>query len=248
MKNRRRQRQPVSEQTAKRINMTFYDKGHPDQSLKDDEDVREEKTEERNEKENGSGSIRDFLVTILIAIAIGLALNLFVLVNAVIPSGSMENTIMTNDRVFGSRLTYRFSDPQRYDIAIFRFPDNEKQLFIKRVIGLPGETVVVRDGETYIIPAEVVVTDLSDEELMEDPLKYPGAFLTDDSFCRETPEGGPGRGDGVYRVPEGHYFMMGDNRNNSRDSRFWNDKYVARKKILGKAVLKYWPVTEIKTF
>lgn len=224
--------------------MPFYEKGHPNQPEKDFEDDHSEETE----KKKNSGSPLEFLVTILIAVAIGLALNFFVLVNAVIPSGSMEDTIMTGDRVFGSRLTYRFSDPQRYDIVIFRYPDNEKTLFIKRVIGLPGETVVIREGEVYIIPADVVISDVSDEELMEDPLKYPGAFLTDDSFCPEPPLGGEERGDGVYRVPEGRYFMLGDNRNNSRDSRFWTNQYVAGNKILGKAVLKYWPVTEIKTF
>ena len=68
----------------------------------------------------------------------------------------------------------------------------------------------------------------------------------DDSFCPETPLGGEQYRDGVYEVPEGHYFMMGDNRNHSSDSRYWNNKYVARDKILGKAVLRYWPLTEIK--
>ena len=93
---------------------------------------------------------------------------------------------------------------------------------IKRVIGLPGETVTIKDGKVYINDSE-------------EPL--------DDSFCPETPLSD---GDGVYQVPEDSYFMMGDNRNLSRDSRFWINKYVSRDKILGKAVLRYWPLNKIK--
>ena len=144
----------------------------------------------------------EFLVTILIAVGIGLFLNFFIIVNAVIPSGSMENTIMTGDRIFGSRLSYKFSDPERYDIVIFKYPDNEKQLFIKRVIGLPKETVVINDGQVYVIPSSVITDDIDDSTLMEDPLAYAGSFQADDSFCAEKPLGGGDR-DGVFRVPEG---------------------------------------------
>ena len=145
----------------------------------------------------------------------------FVVVNARIPSESMEDTILVGDQIFGNRLAYKFGDPQRFDIVIFKYPDDESQLYIKRIIGLPGETVTIIDGKVYI--------DGSDTPL-------------DDSFCLDTPDG---RGDGVYQVPENCYFMMGDNRNNSHDSRFWDNKYVERDKILGKAVLRYWPLNRI---
>ena len=94
--------------------------------------------------------------------------------------------------------------------------DDESQLFIKRIIGLPGETVEIIDGKVYIDGSEA-------------PL--------DDSFTPETPTGNYG----PYTVPENCYFMLGDNRNNSKDSRFWQNTYVERDKILGKAVLKYFP-------
>ena len=142
--------------------------------------------------------------------------NNFLIINAKIPSESMENTIMTGDRIFGNRLAYVLGDPERYDIVIFRYPDDESQLFIKRVIGLPGETVEIIDGKVYI--------DGSDTPL-------------DDSFTPEIPTGSYG----PYTVPEGCYFMLGDNRNNSKDSRFWQNPYVEKDKILGKAVLKYFP-------
>ena len=91
-----------------------------------------------------------WLIAILMAFIIALFVDNFLIVNAQIPSGSMENTIMTGDRVVGNRLSYLTKDPERYDVIIFKYPDDESQLFIKRIIGLPGETVEIRDGHIYI--------------------------------------------------------------------------------------------------
>lgn len=157
---------------------------------------------------------------IAIVMIVVLFLNQFIIINARIPSSSMEKTIMVNDQIFGSRLSYRTSDPQRFDIIIFRYPDDESTLFIKRVIGLPGDTVNIVDGKVFI----------NDDST---PL--------DDSFCAEKPYGNFG----PYTVPDNCYFVMGDNRNNSHDSRFWDNTYVRRDQILGKALLRYWPVTQI---
>ncbi|MFA6846785.1 MAG: signal peptidase I [Lachnospiraceae bacterium] len=143
-------------------------------------------------------------------------LDTFIIINAVVPSGSMENTIPSGARVIGSRLSYNDSTPERYDIVVFHYPDDEKQLFVKRVIGLPGETVTIIDGKVYI----------NDET---EPL--------DDSFIAEPMEGSFG----PYVVPEGCYFMMGDNRNNSLDSRYWVNTFVAEDKILGKALFVWYP-------
>ena len=158
----------------------------------------------------------EYVKMIIFVVVFVLVVNNFLIINAKIPSESMENTIMTGDRIFGNRLAYLLGDPERYDIVIFRYPDDESQLFIKRVIGLPGETVEIIDGKVYIDGSET-------------PL--------DDSFTPETPTGNYG----PYTVPEGCYFMLGDNRNNSRDSRFWQNPYVEEDKILGKAVLRYFP-------
>ena len=158
----------------------------------------------------------EYVKMILIVVVVVLIVNNFLLINAKIPSESMEDTIMTGDRIFGNRLAYLFGEPQRYDIVIFKYPDDETQLYIKRVIGLPGETVEIREGKVYI-------------DGSESPL--------DDSFTPETPVGNYG----PYTVPEGCYFMLGDNRNYSKDSRFWQNPYVEKEKILGKAVMKYFP-------
>ena len=149
------------------------------------------------------------------AIILAVLINSFVIVNAQIPSGSMENTIMTGDRVFGNRLAYTFSDPKRFDIIIFRYPDDESQLFIKRIIGLPGETVEIRNGSIYINGSEEPLEDVETKEPME------GSF-------------------GPYTVPEDCYFVMGDNRNNSNDSRYWDNKYVGEDMILARAKCVLW--------
>ena len=171
----------------------------------------------------------DYVKMIVCVVLVVLVINNVILINAKIPSASMEKTIMTGDRVFGFRLAYginldlfgkqiskKSKDPERFDIVIFKYPDNEKELFIKRVIGLPGETVEIVDGKVYINGSET-------------PL--------DDSFVAEMPLGSFG----PYEVPEDCYFMLGDNRNNSKDSRFWDNTYVRFDQIVGKAVVRYFP-------
>ncbi len=159
------------------------------------------------------------LITIAVVVIAVLLINHFLLINARIPSESMETTVMANDRIFGNRLAYRDSTPGRYDIVIFRYPDDPtgETLFIKRVIGMPGETLMIRDGKVYV--------NGSGEPL-------------DDSFCSEAPEGDYG----PFEIPDGCYFMMGDNRNDSLDSRFWDHPYVTTDAILGKAFFRYWPL------
>ena len=92
----------------------------------------------------------DFLLPIIIAVIVALLLKTFVFANAVVPTGSMKNTIGEGDRIIASRLAYINSDPERYDIILFYFPDDESQIFVKRVIGLPGETVTIVDGSAFI--------------------------------------------------------------------------------------------------
>ena len=154
-----------------------------------------------------------WIKTIVLAVAIALFINFVIIVNATVPTGSMENTIMAGDRVIASRLSYTFSDPARGDVVLFKYPDDEAVVYVKRQIGLSGDVVEVKNGEVYV----------NGEALEED-------------YIKETTEGfyGP------YEVPEDCYFMMGDNRNNSLDSRYWDNKFVEEDKILGKVLLKYY--------
>ena len=161
-------------------------------------------------------AVKECFHMIVIPVLLALFCSKVLIVNANIPSGSMEDTIHPGDRVIGSRLAYLGKDPQRKDIIIFRYPDDESQVFIKRIIGLPGETVQIIDGEVYIDDSEI-------------PL--------DEVYLKGIPEGSFG----PYEVPEDSYFVMGDNRNNSHDSRFWEHHYVKRDAILAEAKFQYYP-------
>ena len=113
---------------------------------------RKQPKEELQETSLGK-EILSWLQIIVAAVVIAFVLNNFVIANSRIPTGSMENTIMSHSRVIGSRLSYIKDDPERGDIVIFRYPDNEKIYYVKRVIGLPGETVEVIDGKyTSMVP------------------------------------------------------------------------------------------------
>lgn len=190
--------------------------------MTENNEMCEEKQPKKSKKKDLMHELREDILLIVIVIAAVFVIKHFVLINAVIPSGSMENTIMIGDRVFGNRLEYEFGEPERGDIVIFKYPDNEKELYIKRLIGLPGDKVQVKSGKVYINDSET-------------PL--------DEPYLAETPTGDYG----PYYVPEDGYFMMGDNRESSRDSRFWENKFVSRDQILAKAIFRYYPLSKIGT-
>ncbi len=171
---------------------------------------------DNEKKKSWKSEIAEWVIVIEVAIVFAVILNMFIIVNAEIPSASMETTIMTGDRAFGSRLAYINKEPERGEIVMFKFPDDESQLFIKRVIGMPNETIEVKGGKVYI--------DGSDTALAE-------------PYLNVVPVGDYG----PVTIPEGAYFMMGDNRNNSADSRYWNNPFVYKDKIVGKAIIRYYP-------
>lgn len=163
-------------------------------------------------------TILDYVVLIGIAFLIGQFINQVLITNAYVPTGSMESTIPAKSRVIGNRLAYINNDPERGDIIIFPYPDNEEDIFIKRIVGLPGETIEVIDGTVYI-NGTVLEEDYLKEEMI-------GSF-------------------GPYTVPEDCYFVMGDNRNDSLDARYWTNKFVERDKIQSKAVCVLFPKFKI---
>jgi len=176
------------------------------------------KIEDNEEEVDWKKEIKSFAFTFLITIAIVFLLKNFVIINATVPTGSMENTIMPGDNLLGFRLAYVTEEPQRGDIIFFYFPDDETQKFVKRIIGLPGETVTILDGKIYINDAT-------------EPLEEP--------YLKE--EWTKGTGPYVFEIPEDSYLCLGDNRNRSADAREWNNPYVAKEKIIGKALFTYFP-------
>lgn len=166
---------------------------------------------------NKNEKIINLIKDIIFAVIAFLILNL-IIVNGRVPSGSMENTIIPKDRIIAFRWAYLFDEPQRGDIIIFKFPDNEKQKFVKRIIGLPNETVEIKNGDVYI-----------------------DNILLEENYLKESVD----NQNLIFTVPKDAYFVMGDNRNGSIDSRYWNNKFVYKDKILGKVILKYFPKIEI---
>lgn len=184
--------------------------------------TKEQSESEIQEKKKKSffREVIDFVIPVILAVAIALVLKNFVIANAKVPTGSMLNTIQEGDRIIASRLAYINDDPERYDIIIFHFPDDESQYYVKRVIGLPGETVNIVNGIVYVTKTNGMTIQLDD------------SFVTN---CVPVGNFGP------YVVPEDSYFVLGDNRNNSQDSRYWNNKYVKKDKIIGKVLFRYYP-------
>lgn len=179
--------------------------------------------DERKQVKSDLKELFSYLIPILIAVVLAVLLNKFVLINARIPSGSMENTIQVGDRIVGFRLAYNNSTPQYGDIIMFRHPDHPDEpnnILIKRVIGLPGDTIVIKEGIVYV----------NDEPLEED-------YLKEEWVTRNGPY--------TYEVPKDSYFVLGDNRNTSADARFWENTYVEKDMILGKAVFRYFPFSSI---
>lgn len=183
-------------------------------------DLNEEGIEddEIEEEIDWKKEIKSFVFTLLMTLAVVLAIKNFVIINAKVPTGSMENTIMPGDNILGFRLAYMLEEPERGDVIFFYFPDDETQKYVKRIIGLPGEKITILDGEIYIDDSEV---PLEEEYLKEEWTRGTGPY--------------------IFEVPEGSYFCLGDNRNRSADAREWNNPYVTKEKIIGKAMFTYFP-------
>lgn len=211
----------------------IFKKNDDAKSVTDSKKPKKEKNKNKKSKKNNTANndeekqkkskLREaisFMTPIVVALIIAIFLKTCIFANIVIPTGSMLNTIQEGDRIIASRLAYINDEPQRYDIIIFKYPDDETQLFAKRIIALPGETIEVKNGIVYI-------TDKNGNKSTART-----DFITN---CIPTGNFGP------YTVPLGSYFVMGDNRNDSWDSRYWDNKTVKKGKIIGKVKFRYFP-------
>ncbi|MBQ3515185.1 MAG: signal peptidase I [Lachnospiraceae bacterium] len=174
-----------------------------------------EENQDTENKDSFGKELLSWVFTIAIALFLGWFLSKVVLFNANVPTTSMESTIMKGDNLIGLRLAYTFSEPERGDVVIFPYPDNPEVTYVKRIIGMPGETVEIYDGNVYI----------------------DGEILDESEYLTVTTEGECG----PFVVPEDSYFMMGDNRNYSLDSRYWENKFVKEEDIIAKVLFRYYP-------
>ncbi len=176
-------------------------------------EVSSDATQPERKKSGFLNFLKEVVETLVLAVV------LFVGINAVVArirvdGESMEPTLTSGEYVMVNRLSYRFGTPHRGDIIVFHFPGNPQEEYIKRIIGLPGDDVLVRNGQVYING------QLLNESYISVKINYTG----------------------TWHIPEGQLFVLGDNRNNSSDSHDWGT--VPMSYVVGKAVLVYWPPSD----
>lgn len=177
--------------------------------------------------------VREYAESIIIAVILALIIRTFVVQAFKIPSGSMEDTLAIGDHILVSKFIYgtkipfvdgrylKIRDPKRGDVIVFEYPEDPSKDFIKRVIGLPGDTIQVVQKQVFINGKPFSVP----QEVHKEKDAIPAAQNPRDNF-------------GPVTVPENSYFVMGDNRDRSYDSRFWG--FVKNSQIKGLAFIKYW--------
>ncbi|HMM21437.1 MAG TPA: signal peptidase I [Selenomonadales bacterium] len=164
--------------------------------------------------------IKDWVISILIAVVLAFFIRYFIVELYMVEGPSMRPTLVNGERLVVNKFIYRFKQPVRGEIIVFRFPSDPSRDFIKRVIAIPGDTIEIKDGRVFVN----------------------GQLLNETYILEKTRGSYP-----LATVPDGHIFVMGDNRNNSEDSRFADVGFVPYDLIKGKAVVVFWPLDQMKS-
>ncbi len=172
------------------------------------------------EKKSVGEEAKDWIVSIAAAIAVALLIRTFIVELYVVDGPSMRPTLQHEERLVVNKFIYYVRDPKKGEVVIFRYPRDPSRDFIKRVIATAGDTIEIKEGRVYV----------NDQLLREDYIL--------EKTRTEYPK---------VTIPEGTIFVMGDNRNNSEDSRFPDVGFVPLNLVKGEAVLVFWPVDELKT-
>lgn len=164
--------------------------------------------------------IKDWVVSILIAVVLAFFIRYFIVELYMVEGPSMRPTLVNSERLVVNKFIYRFKAPEKGDVLVFRYPKDPSRDFIKRVIAIAGDTIELKDGRVFV-----------------------NGQLQNETYILEKTRGSYP----LATVPEGHIFVMGDNRNNSEDSRFKDVGFVPLDMIKGKAVMVFWPLDHIKS-
>lgn len=177
---------------------------------------------QKDEKTDMKKEILSWIFYILFVVVVTYVIITFVGQRTRVDGRSMMNTLSDGDNLIVEKLSYRFGDPERFDIIVFRPYENEKEYYIKRIIGLPGETVQIDEEGKIYINGEVLEENYGAETIRS-----------------------AGRASELITLGEDEYFVMGDNRNNSKDSRSEAVGNVNRSQIIGRAWVRIWPLSKI---
>ena len=162
--------------------------------------------------------IKEWFEAIIIALVVALLIRGFIVEPYIVDGDSMLPTLHDGERLIIDKISYRFSKPDAGEIIVFKYPQNMKLNYIKRVVGIPGDEIYIHDGFVYI-----------------------NGILNEESFIAEPTYGTYG----PVIVPDNHYFVLGDNRNNSKDSRFSDVGFIPSNIIKGKPLIRIWPMDTI---
>ncbi|MFH2139040.1 MAG: signal peptidase I [Candidatus Omnitrophota bacterium] len=168
--------------------------------------------------------IREYAESLLIAFILAMIIRTFVVQAFKIPTGSMIPTLIEGDRILVNKFIFKFRKVQDGEVIVFKYPENPKIAFIKRLIAQGQEKVELKGGRVYI----------NDEKIQEPRINSRFYYNRGDY----------GQVDQVIDVPENNFYVLGDNSANSRDSRYWG--FVPKKNLIGKAILIYWPLHRIR--
>lgn len=173
------------------------------------------------EKKSGSwqDTVSDWLISIIVAVVLAFGIRTFLVEPYMVSGPSMMNTLQDRERLLVNKLVYYTRQPKRGEIIVFKYPSDTRRDFIKRVIAVGGDTIEIRDGKTYVNGKAL------DESYIREP------------FHTNLPK---------TTVPSGHIFVMGDNRNNSEDSRFRDVGFVDLSLVKGKASVIFWPLGQVR--
>lgn len=166
--------------------------------------------------------VREWAESLIIAFILAMLIRIFLVQAFKIPTSSMKPTLKQGDRILVNKFIYRFKEPRRWDIIVFRYPLDHKKNFVKRLIAKSGEEISIANGRVF-----------SDGEMVDNPylLEY---YSNRGEYGQEGLK---------INVPADNLFVLGDNSSNSKDSRYWG--FVPRRDLVGKAFLIYWPPNRI---
>ncbi|NLJ73527.1 MAG: signal peptidase I [Firmicutes bacterium] len=168
--------------------------------------------------------IREYIEALVIAVILALFIITFIAQSFLVEGSSMEPSLHHGQRLMVEKISYRIGEPKRGQIVVFKYPSDRRRKFIKRIIGLPGDEIMIRNGYLHLNGIRM------EEDFINGPTY--GTY--------SAPTFGP------VVVPEDSYFVLGDNRRNSDDSRYPDVGFVSQKDLVGRALFVYWPLTQIE--